>query len=277
MMAQSPLFDMIQLCLYSGSIFTMIPLLPVMTAVDPQWQPKIHPKHVRWKPLPFYNRNFHRRHRKQLQDYRRRLYSYRSDVDSTEAASDACYRVIHHLGYGHHFSQMIDDDPDLLFLFGTNPGPISKSPICSTEYNFYQGKLFDWQGAYITSNSDPIIFDTGASISVSPHRNDFLDFTPSDPKDVSLTGLNGETAVKGTGVVEYVVTTDAGDVRRLKTQAYFVPSADVRLFSVQRYLQPDDSGQLTITGKKSFFEFPWELGGGRITFQLSTTGNLPIA
>jgi hypothetical protein len=82
----------------------------------------------------------------------------------------------------------------------------------------------------------PIVLDTGASISVSPVRADFLgDLQPAPGH--TLRGLNHSTEVGGVGTVEWSIIDLVGTVRIIRTRTYFVPAATIRLFSPQVYFQ----------------------------------------
>ena len=60
------------------------------------------------------------------------------------------------------------------FLFTVDDSTFDLTKI--TEFSDHR-PLVRFQSAYWTSDSgDPIIFDSGASISVSPHKSDFIHF-----------------------------------------------------------------------------------------------------
>ena len=84
--------------------------------------------------------------------------------------------------------------------------------------------------------SMPIVVDSGASLSLTPHFEDFVE--PPNPCDLSdLHGLSGTTKVLGMGTVEWMVRDLYGAVRTIRCQAYYVPQAKVSLFSPQRFFQ----------------------------------------
>ena len=97
----------------------------------------------------------------------------------------------------------------------------------------------------------PIIFDSGATISVTPSRQDFETFTPLTP---NLHNILGNTEVIGVGVIKWDIYDDKGRPHVIRTKAYFVPSARVRLFSVQTYLGTE-KGSFLIEGTNAFFRF----------------------
>jgi hypothetical protein len=102
--------------------------------------------------------------------------------------------------------------------------------------------------AYVANCSDslPIVFDTGFSMSVTPLRQAFIgDLEPSPTE--SLQGLKGKVKVVGVGRVSWTVFDLHGITRTIKTRAYFIPDANIRLFSPQSYFQENKKGSGEIT------------------------------
>jgi hypothetical protein len=94
----------------------------------------------------------------------------------------------------------------------------------------------------------PIVIDTGASCSLTPNADDFIgSIKPSSVK--SLTGLADDTEVVGEGLVEWTIRDVFGVTRTMRTQAYYVPKAHIRLLSPQSYFQESTSGSCLITAK----------------------------
>ena len=80
----------------------------------------------------------------------------------------------------------------------------------------------------------PLVWDTGASLGLTPYRADFFDYVDvSIPvRDVTKTNY-----VVGIGTVIYRFQNDRGDDVFLPCIAYHLPTADIRLFSPQSYHQ----------------------------------------
>jgi hypothetical protein len=104
----------------------------------------------------------------------------------------------------------------------------------------YQSDSFDpaechlFEAAHDDPAYYPIVIDSGASVSVSPNPNDFVGgIHPTQLLD--LKGINGTTQVVGQGVVEWTVFDLEDTVRTIRTTAYYVPTASIRLFSPQSY------------------------------------------
>ena len=76
----------------------------------------------------------------------------------------------------------------------------------------------------------PVVIDSGASYSLTPFIEDFVD--PLQPANIDLQGLSSKANVKGEGTVEWSIRDVFGVTRTVRTKAYFVPSATIRLFSL---------------------------------------------
>ena len=92
------------------------------------------------------------------------------------------------------------------------------------------------QCMYWTNEDYPLIFDTGASTSISPNRSDFVTYeTTSTNKTIN--GIGGNAKVVGKGLVQWTVRDDDGSEHFIRTEAYHVPATKVRLFSTYPYFQ----------------------------------------
>ena len=92
----------------------------------------------------------------------------------------------------------------------------------------------------------PIVIDSGASLSLTPFKNDFI----SPPEKSALKELNNVSStskVEGEGTVAWKIIDFYGVVHTIRTRAYYVPSASIRLYSPQRHFQQQLEGVLTLT------------------------------
>lgn len=125
------------------------------------------------------------------------------------------------------------------------------------------------------SESTPIVLDTGASISCTPFADDFV--TPLQPVKESLVGLDDVIAVEGVGEVEWTIRDCYGRVACIRTAAYLVPKAGVRLFSPQTYFKENKANAAT----QARCEFDHEkiklytVQGNQLVFPFSEGNNLP--
>ena len=90
---------------------------------------------------------------------------------------------------------------------------------------------------YLNGNGDdllPIVIDSGASCSLTPNKHDFIgNIRPATINE--LRRLSNTTKVLGVSTVEWTIQDVFGTVRTLKTEAYYVPETNIRLFSPQMY------------------------------------------
>lgn len=132
-------------------------------------------------------------------------------------------------------------------------------------------------GAYISdhkSSEMPIVFDTGASFSVTPLASDFV--TPLESPSVSnMTGLADSVKIEGVGWVEWPIRDMYGSVHTVKTRAYHVPVATIRLFSPQSYFQESETklGKSECDHESLTFTTS---DGSKLQFPYHPGSNLPI-
>jgi hypothetical protein len=87
----------------------------------------------------------------------------------------------------------------------------------------------------------PIVIDSGASVSVTPHICDFCG-PLQKCRTKSLDGLSSKREVLGMGGVTWEVQDFYGVRRTITTMAYYVPTANVRLFSPKVYFDEQNGG-----------------------------------
>ena len=138
------------------------------------------------------------------------------------------------------------------------------------------------KGFYVSSKRDakPIIFDSGASMSVSMDESDFIGkILPTNDSLGELTS-DGSNSSMGVGKVRWMVRDAFGREKFIETAAYYVPQARVRLFSPQTFFQEyfdstgKDSGEYVLTRTGSKFVFPDD--GTVIRFRFQKSSNLPV-
>jgi hypothetical protein len=76
-----------------------------------------------------------------------------------------------------------------------------------------------------------VIWDSGASISISSNRDDFVGPMSSAGMGVRLKGIVKGLPIQGQGHVMWTMLDTSGQLRALKLPAYHVPQARVRLLS----------------------------------------------
>ena len=113
--------------------------------------------------------------------------------------------------------------------------------VATTTFACLRAFLADWPVSFgplgLLSDYGPdetAIVDTGASLCITPHRTDFIDYEPVSGR--VLKGLTRGTNVRGVGTVLWKTEVD-GKVIDLKLRALHVPACDVRLLCPQQLRQ----------------------------------------
>ena len=98
------------------------------------------------------------------------------------------------------------------------------------------------------SSQFPVVWDSGASICVTPDRNDFINYK-NTPDVKTVKGVNGNSSpVVGQGMVEWSVYDANGSLRKFKLPAYHIPNCKTRLISTSSLLNTYQGEHITIDG-----------------------------
>jgi hypothetical protein len=113
--------------------------------------------------------------------------------------------------------------------------------------------------AFKLSTSDrlhiPMVVDTGASLSLTPFLDDF-DNTPGKLELKELQAVSSATKVEGIGTVCWKVIDLYSAVHTLKTKAYYVLTAHIRLYSPQAHFRESSKGSLDLNLETLTLRFP---------------------
>ena len=124
----------------------------------------------------------------------------------------------------------------------------------------------------------PIVIDTGASCSITPTAQDFID-APTTADTKTMGGLTGTTTeVLGQGMVNWDIEDVHGVRSPLITSAYFVPNATIRLFSPQVYIKEQyEKDQTICTLTLDPFGIALKMACGKVLkFPIQKGCNLPM-
>ena len=117
------------------------------------------------------------------------------------------------------------------------------------------------------------MFDTGASISLTPFKEDFVG-EMEVPSEKEIRGITSSSKIAGVGYVEWTIKDVFGHVCLIRTRAYHVPDSHIRLFSPQTYCK--DYGK----GPHGYFDHEklefTTAEGAKLTFPYTQDGNLPL-
>ena len=168
----------------------------------------------------------------------------------------------------------------------TSPLPVKHIfiPAPSTSDSFASAELQCHNVAAIMGNLDfralgspgtpfPIIFDSGASLTITPHKEDFIG--PIQPTSKKLGGIASKYSIEGVGTVRWCFKSDK-QLLVITTTCHYVPGIKTRLLSPQRIF----NAQAGVSGNYSLFESHSTLtidkvGSIRIPYHEST--HLPTA
>jgi hypothetical protein len=87
----------------------------------------------------------------------------------------------------------------------------------------------------------PIVIDSGASVSVTLHIRDFRGLLQKCPTK-TLAGLSSGMEVLGMGQVTWDIQDIYGFKRQITTMMYYIPKANIRLFSPRLYCYDQNDG-----------------------------------
>ena len=83
----------------------------------------------------------------------------------------------------------------------------------------------------------PVIWDSGASLSISNSQKDFVNGIQPSSVWQKVTGLAKGLQIKGQGYVMWGMYDVNGELRLIKLPAYYIPSSPTRLLSTTSFTQ----------------------------------------
>ena len=121
-----------------------------------------------------------------------------------------------------------------------------------------------------------VIWDTGASISISPCKEDFIDLNQNVNKSY-LAGVSSAMKVEGEGTVQWNMMDERGNIRNLKIKALYVPSCSVRLLRPHSITEKfaDENINIVKEGLK-LSGVTDDPARGPVTAYISKTNKLPM-
>jgi len=118
----------------------------------------------------------------------------------------------------------------------TNPSALTAASIESLLDEY--GPALYLSPATSTTSAFPIIFDTGASLAISPCAEDFEHGKINPlPSPLKLGGMANGLSISGIGIVNWTFKRENETSLNIRTQCYYVKEARVRLLSPQRLFQ----------------------------------------
>ena len=125
--------------------------------------------------------------------------------------------------------------------------------------------------------SYPIIWDSGASVSITNSKSDFVSFNP-DPSLPTLKSLGGTHQVKGEGIVNWKFQDGNGMLRSVKMKAFYIPECSMRLLSTSSLLQEYSDETIHLDGSSLHLSgIPGDPERASVTVALDRRSNLPTS
>ena len=98
-------------------------------------------------------------------------------------------------------------------------------------------------------DSFQVIWDSGASVCITPCRKDFVSYS-SNPDLKTVKTMGGATSsIRGEGIVTWFVHDNNGLLRQLRLKAYHIPSSTTRLLSTSALLGTYQDETITVNSK----------------------------
>ena len=120
-----------------------------------------------------------------------------------------------------------------------------------------------------------VIFDTGASLAITPDKSDF-DGPLTIPKgDLRLGGMANGLKIEGVGPVTWTFANSDGGEVQIRSMAYYVPGAKARLLSPQRLFDPNTGVKGKYEGDHKSFRLHIE-DSTTLTIEYDDRNSLPI-
>ena len=96
----------------------------------------------------------------------------------------------------------------------------------------------------------PVIWDSGASVTISPDKSDFVGSIVSPSTITQLKGIAKGLRIEGQGNVRWCVHDTLGNLRTLTLPAYYVPKIRIRLLSTTSLLQSYNNETIKVEADK---------------------------
>ena len=123
--------------------------------------------------------------------------------------------------------------------------------------------------------SFPVIFDTGASLAISPSKDDFSGDIQMFPHDRFLGGMADGMRIEGVGKVKWSFRTSNGMIT-IHSKCYYVPASKARLISPQRLFNSDQGVTGCYVTKEHSSTLIFD-GVGELNITYDSRSHLPIA
>jgi hypothetical protein len=147
--------------------------------------------------------------------------------------------------------------------------PDAPDPTCVSAFPAYDTGQSVYLG--LDSAEAPIVVDSGASLSITPHKGDFIG--KIEQLDTTIQGISSVMKIQGVGTFRWHLKDIFGTINIIDTRAYYIPDAGMRLFSPQVYFQEQQAGSYSMTSTGTVLTTS---DGCELTFGYQLGSNLPM-
>ncbi|CAJ1935827.1 unnamed protein product [Cylindrotheca closterium] len=189
-----------------------------------------------------------------------------------DSVSTSCFSEI-----DAHDSDPPDPTPSVLInQHGTVSIYNATTTIATSIAEFAQDHLFLSKTSANMEPAFPVIWDSGASVCVTPHQRDFVG-TLHSPPNSSTKGIGGPIEVTGCGHVAWTFKTTTNTFRTLILPAILVPLANQRLLGTSSLLHCHSKETISLSSDSMLLSGTTSDGASTrpIAVDISPTNNLP--
>ncbi len=122
-------------------------------------------------------------------------------------------------------------------------------------------------------DSFDVVWDSGASLSVTNNKRDFVSFKPLCMA-VATVGQQSDTKTSGIGMVKYDIINTNGELQAITSKAFYIPTAKQKLLSVADVLSNLPGGKFYMSASCTVLEAP---SVGKLEIKNNQVTNLPTS
>ena len=120
-----------------------------------------------------------------------------------------------------------------------------------------------------------MIFDTGASLAITGHKQDFIVNTYEEVHSLKLGDMAAGASIEGVGDIAWTFACNNGDQLSLLTKCYYVPNVSTRLLSPQKLFDKENGQSGKYWGDENMFHMEYEKQPS-IDIPYSSESSIPI-
>ena len=123
----------------------------------------------------------------------------------------------------------------------------------------------------------PVIWDSGASISISPDRGDFVGPISTTGPIKRLRGISKGLSIMGEGHIMWMFLDTEGKLRSIKVPGYYTPDSKIRLLSTTSLLQSYPNEKISVEAHQMVLSGDPGSALGSIVARVNPSNNLPTS